>query len=1343
MKNSGVFLGLVLAVITAFAARGEAFHRFHLDHNSGLSSNYIRDIGQDGHGFVWVATIDGLNRFDGISFRRFSKENSGLSSNELNSLLADPSDPDIMWVSTRHDGLCKYNYKDCSITEFDGSLRSRNITSLSNASNGKIWLTHYHDAPELLDPATGKTEPLFTVLPDNFPTHSYCAVEDTGRQQLYIGHDGKGFTRVNLATGIYENFRPDASRPDAIIGSIAYCIHVDHLGYVWIGTDKGVSIFDPDRKIFHNISHTAADNSILPGQVRSICEMENGDLWFATTEGGVSILSAGDRVQHNFVFLNIRPSNKWMGNSSDGIDVFTHEQPFFTVSEPFTSQTGLNKKQAVWSITTTADGRVWLGGENEVLEAGTYPPNRITVTHANLGYSSLVKALLGDTKGRLWVGTSYAGIYIYDNKKNNIGVIEIPDTEIKCFAEAADGTVFIGTSLGIFTSADGKSAEPLSIYNAQLPDNFVTSLTFDGDGSLWVGTLGKGAVKFSNKGELIVSYDSQNGLPSNAVNTIMEDRSGNIWIGTREGALQLSGPKLNRMRDFTRADGLVSSFIKSITEDRSGNIWFGTNRGIALYSPHDGKISVYGKTHAMNLESYIEHSAATDRNGRIYFGSLNGLTTFTPNSHNSTHNNSEVILTELFAHDSNGSDHNLEIEIPVDNDHITLPYNKNTFTLRFNNPDITGAANSEYAYTMVGINEVWTKGMVNNEAVYRNLSPGDYKFQAMQRFNGEKWGEPQTLAFIKITPPIWHTWWAILLYVACGIVIIYVLIYFYKHKLNLEKNLAIERENIKNVQTLNEERMVFFTNITHELRTPLSLIIGPIEDLVNDTSINDTNRKKLHTIRTSSMRLLNLINGILEFRKTETHHRKLSVVQDNLANYVREIGLRFKELNSNKDVSIVIDVASVEGVKMYYDPEIITTIINNLMSNAMKYTRTGTITLSLTPVTEGNVKYVDLAVSDTGTGISKDSLPHVFERYYQASNARKTSGTGIGLALTKNLVELHQGNITVASEPGKGTVFTVRLLQENCYPDANHTEAQETETTSTEEGQLAEQPASESKLVLLVVEDDNDMREYIAQSFAEDFKVLTAANGKEGYEIAISDMPDIIVSDIMMPEMDGIEMCNKLKNEMATSHIPIILLTAKDTLRDKEEGYESGADSYITKPFSATLLRARINNIIETRHKLTMRLLNIKVQEPKGKKTDIGGSAQADEVGSRGAPAELSAFDKEFIEKLCRLVEENMEMEEFDQTFLADRMCMSHSTLYRKVKSISGLTPNEFIRKIKLRKAVELLDDKNNTLADIASMTGFGSVAYFRRLFKKEFGVSPSEYSSKSSLHSTPYEDNE
>lgn len=1360
MKSCIRDLVLMLAMLIPAMAWADSFHRFHFDNRNGLSSNYVRNIAQDAHGFVYIATIDGLNRFDGLTFTHFTKEASGLPTNEINCLLPDPTNPDILWIATRHGGLCRYDYSTCSVDSFAGGLRTADVPHLSPASGGGIWVTNYHSVADLLDPVTSRVTPLFDKVPRNFPRPVWCNVESPDGRYLYTGTVGQGLTQTDLRTRRFTTYRPDAADPAAIAGSTVYCIYVEDTGGVWAGTDRGLSLFDPRTRSFTNIYSDGTGEGLLPGAVKCIRRMSDGSLWFGTSEGGVSILPADRLGSRDFRFEHLLPfgrsgessdiasaditaifedsyGNRWLGNLSDGVDVISYAPPFFSVSQPFANVAEHKTGQAVWSATTDAGGALWLGGDDEIVEFDRYPRRHVLLPTAPLGYKAAVRALMVDDRGRIWAGTHNSGLYIYDSNLTDYTCINLPYKEIRSIMADRDGNVLVGTNDGLFSvNANTFEVTPMTGYNNVMEDRFVMCMTRDSDGKLRVGTMGCGIHVFSPDGQLLRIIDTKASLPTNTVSALTEDSRGNMWVATRNGAVRMSIRNASDIHVYGIKDGLVGGDVKSIAEDRSGNIWLGTNRGIALYMPQTDKISVYGRTYSHRLDAFAESASTVTGDGRIYLGSLYGLVDFNPKEWSEMKNEDNIVITGIKVNDSQADDQNLQIEIPITSDRIVLPYNNNTFTISFGNLDITCAANTDYMYNLKGLSEVWTEVSGKNEVMYRNLNPGKYEFRVRYRINGDEWSEPLTVAYITVEAPWYATWWAKVLYVLLAAVVLFVVIYFYKRKLNLEKNLAIERENINNVRNLNEERLIFFTNITHELRTPLSLIIGPIEDLVNDPALSAAHRKRLLTIRTSSMRLLNLINGILEFRKTETRNRKLEVVHGDLANLVRENGLRFKELNNNPDVSIVIDVARMEGVEMYYDPEMITTIINNLMGNATKYTRSGTVTLSLSPVTVGGIKYVDLAVSDTGEGIASEALPHIFERYYQASNSRKTSGTGIGLALTRNLVELHEGVISVESVPGNGSTFRVRLLLENSYPGARHREIEEPQP---EAGYDRDNGAAgddcSSRLVLLLVEDDNDVRDYIAGALSDEFRVMTAANGREGYDVARAEIPDIVVSDIMMPEMDGIELCHRLKTEPATNHIPVILLTAKDSISDKEAGYESGADSYITKPFSSTLLRARIVNIIESRHRMSLRLLDIPSYPAAAADTSLPAPVETpqDAVPEKrreasGDEVRLSKFDKEFLDKFRRLVEDNMEMEEFDQTFLADRMCMSHSTLYRKVKSVTGLTPNEFIRRIKLNKVCELIVDDSLSMADIAQMAGFSSAAYFRRVFKKEFGVSPTEY---------------
>jgi signal transduction histidine kinase/DNA-binding response OmpR family regulator len=663
-----------------------------------------------------------------------------------------------------------------------------------------------------------------------------------------------------------------------------------------------------------------------------------------------------------------------------------------------------------------------------------------------------------------------------------------------------------------------------------------------------------------------------------------------------------------------------------------------------------------------------------------------------------------------------------ETAIPISEGEIELTHEQNSFNLTFNVQDYSLANQVEYAYMLKGLENSWYTINEQNSVTFRNIPPGKYEFLVKARLHNQDWSEDTTSLRIHINPPLWLTWWAKLIYILITISIIYTIIHAYKKKIDLESLYTLEKKNHEQEQELNQERLRFYTNITHELRTPLTLILGPLEDMQKDTSLPTRQAQKLSVIHLSALRLLNLINQILEFRKTETQNKKLCVCKSNIAPLVHEIGLKYKELNQKKAIDFQIQIEK-EEMLLFFDKEIITIILDNLISNAIKYTEQGKITLSLYPTTRNGVTYTEIKVSDTGYGISAEALPHVFDRYYQESGKHQASGTGIGLALVRNLVELHEGEIRVESIQNEGSTFYISLLTDNIYPNALHGDS----TKQTEEEMISEAVPEDSqntepetsKPILLIVEDNEDIQKYIAESFSDSFEVITGSNGEEGKQQALNRIPDIIVSDIMMPVMDGITLCRQLKEDVRTSHIPVILLTAKDSLQDKEEGYEVGADSYLTKPFSASLLRSRINNLLDSRKKL--------IAQFQQTGTSHNPNSHLDEKRSIITEA-LSKLDNEFIEKITQLVEDNLSSEKIDITYLSDKMCMSGSTLYRKMKALTGLSTNEYIRKVKMQNAERLLLEGKYNISEIAYKIGMNSTGYFRQCFKDEFGVSPSDY---------------
>lgn len=577
-------------------------------------------------------------------------------------------------------------------------------------------------------------------------------------------------------------------------------------------------------------------------------------------------------------------------------------------------------------------------------------------------------------------------------------------------------------------------------------------------------------------------------------------------------------------------------------------------------------------------------------------------------------------------------------------------------------------------------------------------------------------GSPAELNIV-VPPPLWWSWWAKMIYIMVLAGVVCALLYLYRKRVTAEAMLKTETEKHLKEQELNDERLRFYTNITHELRTPLTLIVGPLDDLAKSGDIPERERRSLGMVHRNAGRLLDLVNRILEFRKTETQNRRLCVRRGNIAATVYEVALKYKELNRNTKVSVDVTVESGE-IQAVYDKEVVTVMLDNLISNSIKYTPQGHVDVDCR-VKDGNIV---LTVADTGVGISKDAVDRIFDRYYQERGPHQAAGTGIGLALVKNMVTLHYGTISVSSEEGKGTSFVVTLPIADSYPEALHLEenvehTQEETLPDTDK----ETVAADRKPLILVVEDNEDIRDYIRQSFTDLYDVRCAENGKEGLERAYEIMPSLIVSDIMMPVMDGVEMMRKLKADVRTSHIPVILLTAKESDSDREEGYASGADSYLIKPFSSTLLQSRINNLLLQRMKLTERFA--------GRPAPVV-SSEGESIAEKRERLikSLSEVDRRFIEKLNKAIIDNIPSENVDVNFLAGTLCMSTSTLYRKVKALTGISPNEYIRKTKMQLAENLLLDGQLTFSEIAFKVGMNSVAYFRQCFKDEFGMTPSEY---------------
>lgn len=672
---------------------------------------------------------------------------------------------------------------------------------------------------------------------------------------------------------------------------------------------------------------------------------------------------------------------------------------------------------------------------------------------------------------------------------------------------------------------------------------------------------------------------------SNYVYDIGQADDGRLWVCTQMGGVSILDPQALSSGDVRfdnigagQRDGISSANARCFFQDSFGNIWIGNYRqGIDFLSYERPIFRTLLPTGSSTDASGANQvwSLAVDNRSLLWAGCENRLVAFDGER--------EAFTLELTG-------------LASPNTH-----DENTFHIAFNVMDYTRSRQVEYAYLMEGLHTAWFENRNDHRVMFRNLPPGTYTFRVKARLRNQPWSTDETSVSIRILPPLWLTGYAKLFYLAVGCLLLYLALRFYKHRLELENRLKLERHQHENDRKLNDERLRFYTNMTHELRTPLTLILGPLEDLLQDKTLSPGHANKLSAIRDSSVRLLNLINQLLEFRKTETENRRLCVERADLGKLVQEIGLRYKELNSNARVDFRLSIAPTDTT-LYFDPDVMTIILDNLLSNAIKYTPQGSISLSIATETTDGTRHTVIRISDTGHGISAEALPHIFERYYQEDSPHRASGTGIGLALVKSLVSLHQGTIDAKSTPGEGSTFTVSLLTDNFYPDALHkesrTDAVPPEAASDEQPETTD----DNRPIVLVVEDNADIREYIRSSLADRYNVVTAADGQEGLDAAQQQIPDLIVSDIMMPVMDGVTLYRLVKEDVQTSHIPVILLTAKDSTRDKEEGYAAGADSYLSKPFSAGLLISRIDNLLDNRRRLA-RLIGSQQTEESGEYT--------------------------------------------------------------------------------------------------------------------------------------------
>ena len=1281
-----------------------------------LTTNSITCLVDDNNNNLWIGTSEGLNVMDKRTGEIKKYKAPSISNNVVSALCVTRDN--TLWVGT-DNGLCRYvpekdTFVVCGDEFGDGRLRYVTIKSLLEDSDGDLWIGTWAQGLFRYSPSTDKV----VVYPKINEQYSSHVIYEDSNKDIWVGSWGYGLFKLrnpkDMENVSYQSFLhengDDSSLSDNIVYDIAEDINTHTL---WVGTRSGLSILRLDESSsFINYKSGKSDYRIPSDEVNSIMRDSQKNMWIGAIGGGVLMadtrqpafalhtLNFGDEdipVTSVRTLFADSDQNLWIGVGTYGLarrEYVTGELKMYSHIPEFSGVKDLPSLFAV--VQRKKSGDIWFGMYNGgiyVYRKGEKVKHLTTKNSAFLT-SDCVSALYEDYEGNCWVGT-----------RGGIGV------------RLSDGTDYRFETMNF---NDSLSAGWI----------YVRDIVQDMDNSVWLATSNFGVIHITGdvRQPSTLKYENYSfhnrKLITNTVLCMHIDRFGRLWAGTEGGGLYLYNRSTGQFEEKTRTYSIPGDVIVSIEEDKSGNLWLGTVSGLVkLYVAavgNDFSTRIY--TSADGLQDNFIVNSSCSRDGELFFGGHKGYNSFFPDKMEIPSQETNFLITDIKIF--NHSFKNLPVELqqkispvmPTYTSKIELPYKYNNFSIEFaaltyKNPEL-----NRYAYRLQNFDRDWQYTDADRRfAYYNNLPSGTYTFQLKAANENGEWSGYVREFTVVVLPPFWATWWAYLLYMVL-VLVIGVLIYrTIKKRILLQNALRLREMEKAKAEELNHAKLQFFTNITHELLTPLTIISATVDELKTQApSHND-----LYTVMNSNIqRLIRLLQQILEFRKAETGNLKLRVSPGDLAAFVRTGTESFKPLVKKRKIhfSLLCDPESIVG---YFDIDKLDKIMYNLLSNAAKYNKEdGFIQVTLS-YDEEDREFVLLRVKDNGKGISREKQATLFKRFYEGDYRKfNTIGTGIGLSLTKDLVTLHGGTISVESEVDHGTEFIVRIPIERSYYDEEQIDDEvislrqtAIDYEDTPEDVIAEvQELATKANSILLVEDNEELLNLMTKLLGREYNVFTAENGKEGIIVLENEDVDLIVSDIMMPEMDGIEFCKYVKGHLEISHIPVILLTAKNKEEDRAEAYEIGADAFISKPFNLTVLHARIRNLLKYKARMAHDFKNQIVFEVK----DLN----------------YTSLDEDFIQRAINCVNNHLEDPNFDQAQFADEMLTSKSTLYKKLKSLAGLNTSSFIRNVRLKAACRIMEEKgiNIRVSELAYAVGFNDPKYFSSCFKKEFGMLPSEY---------------
>ena len=1335
-----------------------------------LSNSLINAVYQDRKGFIWIATENGLNKFDGTRFsiyRHNATDSTSLKNNYVRTLFEDSRGN--FWIGCIN-GLQRYdratdNFHELFISRKDGR-KNPHITSIIERRNGDLWIaTSGQGAISLKKNSNPASFHIETELTDRIGSNYLNVIFEDSRQNLWIATEEKGLYRYSPESKELKSYKAPyhiagddvsaicedahgqifvgtltkglfrlSSRQEGNFEPVLYqnrmnlnirTLIIDTRGKLIIGTDgEGVKEYQPQQDIIVDSEINAGPFDFSKSKVHSLIEDKDHNLWLGIFQKGL-ILVPG--ISNKFDYYGYKSiHNNTIGSS------------------------------CVMAIHTDEQATIWIGTDNDGLYAINDQGKQLRhYTHQAGNPQSVpgtILCLYEDSNQELWLGSYFDGLARMNKQTGTCqdatsllqGNLNAGKPKVSCIIEDKNKNLWVGTyGSGLYKI--NLPTQHVTYYEStrnenddwsinRLPNDWISYLLEDREGMIWIGTY-KGLAVLNPQTDNFINYKKQNNLlPGYVVYSLLESSNGEIWAGTSEGLVCLNKDRLTPVL-FTTADGLPSDIICGLAEDEKKNIWISTHQGISKLNPPEKKFINYYAGDGLQGNEFTRTAVFKDKRGKIFFGGTNGVTAFYPQDITEIKKEMNVLITGFHVANrpvkkGDKSGNNVITDTAVmDTEQFTLAYNENTFSIDFSVLEFSNPDRISYQYKIKELGDEWISTQPGtNRVTYSSLKPGKYTFSVQAR-DHNNFSNIRTVT-IAITPPWYQTWWAKVIWGCLGALLIYALTMYILSRIRHRQEVMRQ----KHMEQINEAKLQFFINISHEIRTPMTLIISPLEKLLAEHS---EKQPVYLMIYRNAQRILRLINQLMDIRKLDKGQMHLKFRETDIVGFINDLMQTFNYQAQKKNITFTFEkeLEGADSLKVWIDLNNFDKVLMNVLSNAFKYTHEGgNIEVSLktghNDAYRGALKdYFEIDITDNGIGIDKNKIEQIFERFYQIDNDMTQSnfGTGIGLHLSRSLVELHHGIIKAENrEDGQGTRFIIRLPL-----GSNHLKAEELENPeetgseptisqlpkdsiyeTEEENKTNEyrKPKAKTRYRVLIVEDDEEIRHYIRSELDSDFRIYECTNGREGLETILKEKPDLVISDVMMPEMDGITLCRKIKQNININHIPIILLTAKSKAEDQIEGLEIGADAYIVKPFNTELLRTTISNLIANRERLRGKLV---------------GEQQVEEKITK---IEMKSNDEILMSKVMKTINDHLADPTLNVEMLAANVGMSRVHMHRKLKELTNQSARDFIRSIRLKQAANLLREKNLSVSEVAYATGFSNLSHFSNTFRDFYGISPSEY---------------